>query len=378
MTATAGPGDLAGDVSASAPVADALAAVARERFIPDRVWVEEIEDGPYEPVDRRGEPERWMRNVYSDRVLITQFDDGATEWPQVGLRPSCSSSMPSAVSGMLDALAVQPGQSVLEVGAGTGWSAALLGELVGQHGSVTTVETDPALASTARACLDGDYPNIGVVLGDGTAGMEEKAPFDRIIATASVQLGRFPYAWVEQTRPDGVIVAPVRTELASGPLVRFEVTGDGSAVGRAVPTRVGFMEVRAQRTAGFSFSRLRWDDPDADRRESDTAPWAPLLAEAPLWAIAVALPSCRHAVWERTEERDHGVAWLGDPLTGSWASVVPSTPRGRYIVRQSGPRRLWDEAETAYHWWQRAGEPDIEAWEWTIAQHRQIIRLPGA
>jgi predicted methyltransferase len=56
------------------------------------------------------------------------------QWPQVGDRPICSASMPSVVLGMLDALDVQPGQSVLEIGTGTGFNAVLLAELVGPTG----------------------------------------------------------------------------------------------------------------------------------------------------------------------------------------------------------------------------------------------------
>lgn len=57
-----------------------------------------------------------------------------------------------------------------------------------------------------------------------------------------------PYAWVEQTKPGGVIVTPVRADLNSGPLVRFAVYEDGTATGRMAPLGVEFMEVRAQRT----------------------------------------------------------------------------------------------------------------------------------
>jgi hypothetical protein len=77
-------------------------------------------------------------------------------------------------------------------------------------------------------------------------------------------------------------------------------------------------------------------------------------------------------VWERTEERP-GVAWLCDALSGSWASIVRDGDR--HIVRQSGPRRLWDAAEAAYRWWQSQGEPPLEAWVWTITPNRQSVTL---
>jgi hypothetical protein len=199
---------------------------------------------------------------------------------------------------------------------------------------------------------------------------------DRVIATAAVQLGRVPYAWVAQTRPGGVILAPMRTELASGPLVRLQVDSDGVAHGQAVRLRAGFMELRAQRTPGASWSALRWDDLDIEPILTEVDPFTALLCEAPRWAIAVSVPSCRYDLEKRTSERGHGVAWLLDPITGSWASIVPTTPRtDRYLARQTGPRRLWDEAATAYRWWDQQGQPPIEAWQWTVTAHRQRISL---
>ncbi|GAA3430982.1 hypothetical protein GCM10018954_005830 [Kutzneria kofuensis] len=58
--------------------------VRREQFIPDKMWVQPDDDGPYVPVDRVNEPGRWLGYVYSDRVIVTQFDDGHTVWPDVG------------------------------------------------------------------------------------------------------------------------------------------------------------------------------------------------------------------------------------------------------------------------------------------------------
>lgn len=190
-----------------------------------------------------------------------------------------------------------------------------------------------------------------------------------------MQVGRFPYPWIEQAAPGAVIVAPMRTELASGPLVRFTVGEDGTATGRPVSMRVGFMELRAHRAPSAGLRALRWDDPSADISYTEIEPWTMLLNDSSLWAIAVALPQCRHDVWKRTAERRHGVAWLVDPLSQSWASVAPSGAKGRFVVRQFGPRRLWNEAVAAYQRWRQAGEPPVEAWRFTITPDRQSVRL---
>jgi protein-L-isoaspartate O-methyltransferase len=371
---TASSATLANELHAAGKVpaqwASALAAVPREQFIPDQMWVDEgADDIECVPLDRADEPERWRAAVYSDKVIVTQFDDGATVWPQVGYRPTCSSSMPSAMLGMLEVLDIRENHRVLEIGTGTGYNAALLAQRAAE---VTTVEVDPTVAEHARTALSG-MSTVRVVTADGTAGRYPGAPFDRVLATASVRLGQFPYEWVAQTRPGGVLVAPIRADLASGPLVRFTVGDDGTATGRVAPTRVGFMELRAHRMPS-RWQRLRWDDPAADLTHSDLQPWTALLAEAPRWAIAVAVPRCKYDVWKRTAERPHGVAWLADTCSDSWASVVPGDAEGRYDVRQHGPRRLWNEVEAAHRWWRHSGEPTLEDWEFVVAPDRQTVR----
>ncbi|MGH3803035.1 MAG: methyltransferase domain-containing protein [Pseudonocardiaceae bacterium] len=360
-------------------VVAALRAVPREYFLPARIWVQETDDGPYQPIDRASEPEHWMHDVYrADYAVVTQFDDGATRWPDRGWRPSCSASQPSVVVGMLEALNVQPGQRVLEIGTGTGYNAALLAELVGPRGHVLSVDVDSELVSVARKNLAaaGYQDRVEVLLADGATALAAARSVDRVMATAAVQLGRLPYAWVEQTRPGGVILAPVRAELASGPLVRLQVGSAGIARGQAVGMRVGFMELRAQRTPGASWSGLQCDDPTVVPARTEVDPFTALLDEASRWAIAVSVPSCRYDLEKRTSQRGHGVAWLLDPITGSWASVVPTTPRSEsYLARQTGPRRLWDEAAAAYRWWDQQDQPPIEAWQWTVTPHRQRISL---
>ncbi|HXT44544.1 MAG TPA: methyltransferase domain-containing protein [Pseudonocardiaceae bacterium] len=354
----------------------AFRSVLREWFIPDRIWVDEHDDGHDVALDRATEPERWRTAVYSNRVIVTQFDDGDTVWPNAGYRPTSSCSMPSAVLGMLDVLDVRAGMRVLEIGTGTGYNAALLAARLGDE-NLATVEVDPVLADQARSALIAADCTSTVVCADGAAGWCAGAPFDRIIVTAAVKLGRVPYAWVEQTAPGGMILTPLKTDFTAGPLVAFTVGQDGTAIGRVAPLRVAFMELRAQRTSVFKWDGLRWDDPDADLTHTDVMPWTTLGNEAPQWAIAIAVPSCRYELWPRTCGRNprHGVAWLADPLSGSWASVIPGLTKDRYEVRQRGPRRLWDEVEAAYRWWVDQGEPTLDQWRFTVSPDSQMVSL---
>ncbi len=358
---------------------DAFNSVDRAWFIPARMWVrEDFSHGTDDDtdddiaVDRDTDPELWVRAVYTDVPIVTQWDDGDTLWPDIGYMPTCSASAPSVVAAMLSTLDPQPGETVLEIGTGTGFNAALLSEIVGDTGRVVTVEVDPTLACDAATRL-ARYPNVEVITGDG--GEPICGQWDRVIATVSVHVGRIPYWWAANTRPGGVLVAPMRADMTTGPLVRFVVGDDGTAIGHATPQRVGFMSLRAQRPTGGGFSRIPWDDPTADTTETALAPWVPLLDPEHCWPIALALPGCRFDAWPATDERPHGVALLSDPLTESWASVIPTDDEHRFTVRQHGPRRLWEAADTAYRWWQQHGQPPLSAWRWTITADRQSCTL---
>jgi hypothetical protein len=131
---------------------------------------------------------------------------------------------------------------------------------------------------------------------------------------------------------------------------------------------VPFGEPRSQRTSRIAAGHLDLDG--ADERVTTTEPWPVLEVPSARWAVAVAVPSCGYDL------KPGRRVWLEDPVTGSWASVVPLGDK-EFLVRQAGARRLWDEAEAAYRWWRQRGEPFITTWQWTITPDRQSIRLPG-
>jgi protein-L-isoaspartate(D-aspartate) O-methyltransferase len=109
---------------------------------------------------------------------------------------------------MLDLLDVRPGQSVLEVGTGLGYQAAVLAELGARVWTVEVVEEFASAASLRLLSLG--YGNITVRVGDGSRGWKEHAPFDRILVTAAAKSP--PEALVEQLNPDGRIVIPIGPE----------------------------------------------------------------------------------------------------------------------------------------------------------------------
>ena len=138
--------------------------------------------------------------AYQDEAFVIKTDDDGM--------PVSSSSQPAIMAIMLEQLGLARGNRVLEIGTGTGYNAALMAFLVGEQGSVVTVDIDADLVVRARANLAAaGYPQVVVIGGDGGFGAPEHAPFDRVIVTA----GAWDLApdWLAQLGPGGRIVLPL-------------------------------------------------------------------------------------------------------------------------------------------------------------------------
>ena len=117
-------------------------------------------------------------------------------------------SAPSMIAIMLESLDVRPGQKVFEIGAGSGYNAALIAEIVGRKGKVFTIERIPELADFGRANLERTgYGWVQVIVGDGTCGYEKEAPYDRILVTACAP--ELPEPLIKQLKVGGKLGAPV-------------------------------------------------------------------------------------------------------------------------------------------------------------------------
>lgn len=166
-----------------------------------------------------------------------------------------SASSPNIVARMLEQLAAEPGQRVLEIGAATGINAALLSEIVGAEGEVVTIELDDDLADGARAHLaDNGYDRVTVLCRDGALGAPEHGPFDRIIVTAGAW--DIPAAWWQQLAVGGRLVVPLR--LHGSGLTRsiaFERTDDRHMVSTDSAV-CGFVPVRGAAEMGEQHVRL--------------------------------------------------------------------------------------------------------------------------
>jgi protein-L-isoaspartate(D-aspartate) O-methyltransferase len=117
-------------------------------------------------------------------------------------------SQPSTVVAMTEALDVKEGQKILEIGTGSGWQSAILAELVGDKGVVYTVEIIGDLVKMAKENLKKlDIKNVKVLKGDGSLGLENYAPYDRIVVTAGSP--EIPKPLLKQLKKDGIMVIPV-------------------------------------------------------------------------------------------------------------------------------------------------------------------------
>jgi protein-L-isoaspartate(D-aspartate) O-methyltransferase len=376
------PRDLTATLSAAGALpeswAAAFSAVDRAGFIPARVWFDD-ERGRTQPLDRDREPDRWRSAVYSDEPIVTQLDDGATVWPATSNAATSSASQPRIVLSMLDALDVQHGQKVLEIGTGTGYNAALLAHRLGEH-LVTSIEVDPALTEQSRANLKAAGYAPTVVCADGAGGWPDAAPYDRIISTAAVTAGRLPYAWVEQTRPGGLVLTPWGTAYHNGALVRLCVHDDGTATGRVIGT-AAFMRLRAQRTPFGHAARLGdLVDASSTAVESTThVPPSEVATGDGAFSVGLHLSDVQCGMFFEDDGQYEVLLYHVATESAATVQVNPrASAEGPYSVRQHGPRKLWTEAENAYCWWVEHGKPARTHYSLTITPTRQQLWIDAA
>ena len=144
-------------------------------------------------------PESSVEVAYRDEAVATKWRDGMT---------ISSASQPSMVAIMLEQLAPEPGHRVLEIGAGSGYNAALLAELVGPSGAVVSVDIDDDLVNGASGHLaQAGVNGVTVATGDGALGYPDDAPYDRIILT--VGSWDIQPAWWHQLAPGGRLLLPL-------------------------------------------------------------------------------------------------------------------------------------------------------------------------
>ena len=163
-----------------------------------------------------------MRSVRREKFVPADLVDVAYEDMPLPIGSEQTISQPYIVAFMTQAAEIEPSHRVLEVGTGSGYGAAVLGQVADE---VWTIERFPELAETARLRLGEEgADNVHVVVGDGTLGIPEQAPFDAILVTASGPT--VPHALREQLADGGRLVLPVGGHHREQRLVRVRRLGD--------------------------------------------------------------------------------------------------------------------------------------------------------
>nr|WP_241841492.1 methyltransferase, FxLD system [Pseudofrankia sp. BMG5.36] len=195
--------------------AEARAALV-DKLIADGMITTPVVEAAFRAVPRHlFAPEVSLEAAYADHIVRTKQDKQGVTLSSV--------SAPWLQARMLESARVGPGMRCLEIGSG-GYNAALMAELVGPAGDVTTVDIDPDVTDRARRCLAAaGYDQVRVVLADAEDGLPTSARYDVILVTA--QAWDVPPAWTDQLVEGGRLVVPLRLR-GLNRTVTFESRGD--------------------------------------------------------------------------------------------------------------------------------------------------------
>lgn len=221
---------------------------------------------------------------------------------------------------------------------------------------MTSIDADPDLVATARARLGAaGYPPV-LAFADGLDGYPAGAPYDRIIATCSVT--HIPRTWIEQTRPGGLVLAPLDGGLGNGMLALLEVKSEEAARGRFLHTPVAFMLLRTSNTG-------RHADLPCEAAAGRSTQLSPAVLDD--WTFTFFAQLFLPKV-QRVDDPHGGTEITTTSLVGadgSWA-VATGHDDGGHIVDQGGPRRLWDLLEQAHATWLSLHKPRREWFTLTV------------
>ncbi|RDG35417.1 methyltransferase domain-containing protein [Streptomyces corynorhini] len=289
---------------------------------------------------------QWFAAVHEDRALVTHRTDGAA---------TSSSSQPSLMAGMLEALSVSEGMTVLEVGTGTGYNAALLSHRLG-GGHVVTIDISPDITAPARERLAaaGHYPLV--VTGDGSFGWHGRAPYHRAIVTCG--LSAVPPDLVRQLADDGFLLAPLGSALA-----RIHRTGEHTAEGRFLPGGAFFMPLRHAADDG---APTRRPGLPTGRRRPSTLPAAAIADNHFRFLASIVEPGLD---WQYDLDDNHRPT--GARVWNRNGSIAHLHTDG--TVTETGP--LWAGLESAHRVYQAACRPGPDRYGVTVTEREQRVWL---
>ncbi|MGB8343935.1 MAG: rRNA adenine N-6-methyltransferase family protein [Ktedonobacteraceae bacterium] len=313
-------------------------------------------------------PEDFLTAVYQDQSLVTKVDE--RNWP------ISSSSQPSVMAEMLEALDVQPGQRVLEIGTGTGYNAALLAHLTDDPVCVVTIEHDATLAESARQVVEQVIGSgVTVISGDGFPGWEQGAPYDRIIATASVPT--LPMAWIEQLQVGGKLVMHLQGTLNASGFLIVEKRAEGVS-GHFLAQSWHFMPLITEQLAASQPSIAKLSQQLC--LESFVLPKGHLFPDQLFdmtfrWFLQWRLPGCKISKQKQMQRA------IGTAITSIF--VIDTRREGLVRLQQQteetwsgtvyGSVNIWQEIQQAYEDFHALGEPQQQDYRLTVEETRPLL-----
>lgn len=341
----------------------AVGAVPRHLFVP-RWWIRNGPDAGFglatwELRDGADDPDAWIRAAYRDQTLITRVGslhaDLATPDDRPAGLPTSSAIAPGMVVRMLRHARLTDDAYVLEVGAGTGYGAAVLCERSGYR-QVTTIEPDEYLVKAAGERLAGVGLHPRVTHCDPYGPLPES--YDRIASMVAVR--PVPASWLSALRPGGRLVTPIAGTTL---ILTADKTPDGGAAGRTERDRGAFVpaDVDAPAVQPGQFAVVR----AADGEEITTGRY-PVVDVTRAWELYSVLGIVAPGIQHEFAESPGGqrTAWMVHP-DGSWARAT-GTGDEPPTVHQGGPRRLWGILDGIRLSWLRDGSLPVHGADATI------------
>ncbi len=319
--------------------------------VPRHVFTPHLLDPDHAITDHDTAPARhaWLSRIYQDDSLVT----ATAHDPALRINvPTSSSTRPGLMARMLELLNVRDGMRVLEIGTGTGYNAGLLAHRLGGQ-NVTSIDVDPLLVDHATRALHSLNLTPHLVAGNGAAGVADRAPFDRIIATCAVP--DIPLAWITQLTPGGSMLVNLRGEIAGGALCLLtkDTTGDDEVIGSFLDIPGHFMWARHDIARALPYDIRPTSERDQSRITTNPTTVTDLVHDIDKhdfrFLTQLHIRGIRTLTTQHEDERSTIRAEATD---GSWATADTTGH-----VAQGGTRRLWDSIRIAHTLWRDLNHP---------------------
>jgi protein-L-isoaspartate(D-aspartate) O-methyltransferase len=358
------------DVIRSEQVAQAFLTTRREAFVPfffeqeGFSWIRRTPDTYNESA--------WIDAIYRDEPLITLVDEH--NWPV------SSSSAPTVMAMMLEALEIEPGMRVLEIGTGSGYNAALLAQLVGDAALVVSIDIEESLARSAEQALHELVGAVAIHVGDGRLGVSDHAPYHRIIATASAP--GIPRAWYDQLAAGGRLVMDLQGSLDKSGFLIINKAADDRAEGYFDPRYLHFMPLRpGESLATRPVARLLRQPTTRDITVEENETTATIFADRAFhWFLQWDAPGISLAKSTVVQGSRAGQPFI-TMIDGAKETIIQLFLRnGKWSGYQRGGHGLWETVEQTYSEWDSLGRPGQDAYhvQWDQQQKNFLLLLSPA